>query len=265
MFLKVGLKDIFVGMWQRRLYIVCVAALAVVLAVGQVFLVRPDGTISLSPDPSALERPVSCTQTLYVSSTMEDNYIDSYDQVAKIRNILLSLLKSEAYPAYLQENVSAEAELSTYLIPISNKEYTGSVQDTNIVDIARSIQFDSSGDNATIRISFSCTDSDIATSIMDATIRYVMQMDEFLKNGQIAELSRNLFESDAQKSEEDTSSMVSVSRKTQLKDCIQKAVIYIILLEAVYCVAAAAVMMLRPVLNEREDFMYFGVDTVWEV
>lgn len=255
MFQKVGLRDIFIGLWDRRIKIIIIAVLAVALA-GINVLFSIDGNIGSSSSETIYSKVI----TFYVSSAEESEYIDTYDQANKIRNIIISTLNSELFADYLQKNIQSEKQLSEYLYTVDGKDVSILTPDKNILNICESLKIENGGDNATIKFSFNCTDNSIGDDIINATSKFINEeIVGNLKNAEISETGRTSFET------EKVVNISQKSRKTVVIELIKKVIIYAVVLELVYGCASLAVMMFNPVINRKSDIEEYTDSGIWEV
>lgn len=255
MFQKVGLKDIFLGLWDRKIKILIIAVLAIVLACVSVLFLE-DGSIGNSSRETVYSKVI----TFYVSSTEESEYIDTYDQSNKIRNIIVSTLNSELFADYLQKNIQSENKLSEYLYKVEDKETAILTPDENIKKICESFNIENGGDNATIKFSFNCTDSDVGDEIINATSKFINEeLIDNLKNAEISETGRSSFET------EKVVNVAQKSKRTIAVDIIKQTIIYGVVFEFLYCCVALAFMLFKPVINRKSDIEEYTDAGIWEV
>lgn len=255
MFQKTGLKDIFIGLWDRKIKIIIIAVVAFALACISVFF---SGDSSMGS--SSKETVYSKVITFYVSSTEKSEYIDTYDQSNKIRNIIVSTLNSELFADYLQKNIQSEKPLSEHLYKVDGKDVSFLTPNTNIRNICESLKIENGGDNVTIKLSFNCDDSTVGDEILDTASKFINEeLTVNLKNSEISETGRNSFE---------TENIIDISQKSKKAvalELIKKTIVLVAVFELLYGCVALAVMLFKPVINRKSDIEEYTESGIWEV
>ena len=118
MFQKVGLLDIFIGLWNRKIRIFLIACVAAVLG-SAVALVDLRGA-----DPVAKEETYCKSIVLYIDTVKKTEGVDLVSQAQKIRATYQSLYDTALFSEYLQNIVgsSQDAPLSEYLLPVKDTD-----------------------------------------------------------------------------------------------------------------------------------------------
>ena len=248
MFQKVGLLDIFIGLWNRKksvLLIACVAAIIGSIVTLATVFVRSNEN----------EDTYYKSIVLYIDTTKKTEGVDLISQAQKIRATYMSLYDTALFSEYLQNvaGASADAPLSEYLLPAKNTEQVSAViPDSNILDIYRSLTISGPSNASTIIISFECTDTAVGNAILDATYRFA---DEVLKEkipySTVTEIGRTDYQKPAFDSAESTFANIVIS-------CVKNAIAYCVAFEFVYILIAVFIILFRPVVNFENDIRQYG-------
>ncbi len=255
MFQKLGLKDVFVGLWNRRIRILIILAIAVLLAVINVV-----PSLNLFKENSAKEKKTYYkTLTLFVDAVEKSEYIDMYYQSQKVRNSYQYAFDSDIFAQYLQDNIKTEEPLGSYLEKSKTPKESISVPDKNILSIYNALEIEAPTDTSTLKIGIHCTDDEIGNKIIDSALTYArVELKGKLNDSNIYEVGRTSYEIENNQSQ-------NFSLRAAVVSIIKKCIIYGVLLEAIYFVVVLTELMFNPVINRKKDFETYTDAPVWDM
>lgn len=255
MFQKIGLLDILLGLWQRKIKIILIAVLALLIAIGSVAM----GYINNNQKGAKSGSTYLKSAVYYVGTAENGEVTDPFSQAQRSRNAYISLLDSELCAEYLQNTVGVE-KLSDYVLPTADAaSKTLEIPDDNIAAIYKALKVEALTDSSNLRISFLCTDSQLGDHMLDACFAFVSkEADGKINPSTVSEIGRSSYDvkSDGK---------ASASKMQIIKNVIKKTLVYAIVLEFIYLLVAIFIMIFFPVINRKNDLKDYSDSPVWEV
>lgn len=255
MFQKVGLLDLLVGIWRRKLKIVLVAVVALLLAIS----VTAWDYVNREKEGDEVAAVYSKSAVYFVDTSEKSEGVDPVSQAQKVRNAYIALLDSEFCAEYLQKNVGQEAQLGEYFLPDTDSQSKKmNIPDENIDAIYKALKVETFQDTSALRLSFQCTDSELGDRVLDACYQYAVQESGKINPSTITEIGRSSYENVSEVT-------IPIGKRQFAKNVIKKAVVYGVILEFFYLLIAVFVMIFRPVINRKTDLQNYTDASVWEV
>lgn len=249
MFQKVGLLDILIGLWHRKMQIILILCIACIL--GSAVALVNIGEKNDEPKAETYSKSI----VLYVDTTKKTEGVDLISQAQKIRATYLSLYDSALFSEYLQAVVgdANNIRLGDYLIPVKTASATSdAIPDKNIRDIYLSVTVSGPSSASTLLISFACTDLSVGDQVLDAIYSYAEEeLQEKIAFSTVSEIGRSHYVVPAEE-------VKAITLTDAVKACVKNAIVYCVVFLFVFLIAAVFVMLFRPVINRENDVREYG-------
>lgn len=256
MFQKLGLKDVFIGLWQRRIKIIIIAVLALVVALGSVITTRltADKTIAKTQETVFYN-----SITYKISSFEKDDFVDRFTLSQKARDEYLIPLNSVHYIDYLFKNIDID-NFQNMLI-IGNKEISKSqLPDKTYSDVYNALVFSDDIENPYITLTFKSYDKVISEEIINKTTNYIQEViGKQVTNTSASILGTTIHESKNENNQ--TSALIG----DILKQIIKKFIVFLAAFEIIYFAIVVFSLMINPKVNRKKDLDDYFEVPIWEI
>ena len=262
MFNHFGLMDVFYGLWKRKKYIILLAVAAIVVAFVQV---TTNNAMAYKNQKKNQELTKHYRQSfsLFVEATEKSDMLDAFSQSQNIRNIYAKAFQSDIFSQYLIEQLGEE-DLSKILVAdkdLISKIGSAASPDKNIKSINQSVSISGPSDTSSIDISFTSTDAEAGTNIMDIFIRYANEeLATKIIPSKVVEIGRTTIEDKTAEQE-----IRPFSRGAYVMSMIKTSLLYIIGVEMIYIIVLFFIMLFRPTINRRSDLDDYDTGCIWEL